>query len=95
MRNILFVIVMLMSTSAFSADLLRSWECGEYKCAMYNDDTFLVGDLLYNIHYDGEYLVLYAGSKAMLYVKKQKGSNGITIINTNNSDDRRHYVVCP
>jgi hypothetical protein len=95
MKKIIFILAMIVSTSAFSADVLRSWKCGEYSCTMYNDDTFLVGELLYNVQYDGDFIILYVGGKAMLYIKKQKGSRGITIINTDNSDDIRHYVVCP
>lgn len=94
MNKILLILTMLISTSAFSGDPLRTWKCNDLVCTMYNDDTFLIGDLLYDIKYENDYLILYAGSKVMLYVKKQKGM-GITIVNADDSNDIKHFIVCP
>ena len=91
----LLLLMLMVSTLSVSAGRtpLLSWECNDLIVSFYEDDKMSVGELLYNVSYQGDNLVLYYGGRAMLLVKK--GTNGsIVIINTDDRQDRKHFIKC-
>jgi hypothetical protein len=93
MRKALIIFLALVTTSVFSRDLLRSWECDNLKVHMYNDDTFQVGDLIYDIEYYEDSLLLKIDDMVLLIVSKRNNED-ILIINNNNLNDFKYFVKC-
>ena len=93
MKKIILALTMCLTLNLSARIPVRTWECDNLSVSFYADDTMLVGDLLYDIFYQGDYMILHAGGRGMLLVAK--GTNGsIYITNVDDSSDKRYFKKC-
>ena len=93
MKKIILTLAVLFSLNLSAGDPIRTWECNNLKVTFYSDDKMLVGDLMYDVSYQGEHMLLHANGRGMLLVSK--GGNGsIYITNVDDTSDKRYFIKC-
>lgn len=89
----LILLLLLVSSAAYSKNLMYSWECGDDMVLWYDDNTLQIGDVIYNVeHAEGNISLTLAGYTFLIV---QIQSNGdLLILNSDNSLDFRKYIKC-
>jgi len=90
MRKFLALLLILVSFN-LSAQGIRTWRCNELIVTYYENNTMQVSELIYDVMFVQDYMILKMNGKVMLLVNK--GSYGsITITNVDNRKDKKHFV---
>ena len=92
MKKLLFVLAILFSLNV-SANAVRTWKCNDIIVTYFENNTMQVGELLYDISFQGDFMVLHVSGKGMLLVSK--GMHGsIIITNVDNRQDKKTFIKC-
>ena len=93
MKNLVLIIAVLFSLNLSASTPLISWQCNDILVTFNEDNTMTVGNLTYDISYQGEHMVLHTAGRGMLLVVKGS-AGGLVIYNVDDRQDKKYFVKC-